>query len=240
MAQSRNPELELVPASSSIGAEVLGVDLATLTESIYKKIRIPYVNGEFCFLRNKSHPEDHVRLGRYFGELHTSKTITKVKGYPLIAEVRKEPQQKRISEETGTPTTFLPSPPWVQFWLLANYQKLVVIPCLLMSCAFEKLSRGIRETLRSLDAVHAKNALDPKNLSSDRRLNETELQSIGSAAESLVNTRQLSDTRKQVERFYILTRPIPFDLMDGAKKKVNSAQIFIMRRLSQKSPYRFR
>ena len=52
---------------------------------------------------------------------------------------------------------------------------------------------------------------------------------------SLVNTRQLSDTRKQVERFYILTRPIPFDLMDGAKKKVNlCSNFFIMRRLSQK------
>ena len=52
---------------------------------------------------------------------------------------------------------------------------------------------------------------------------------------SLVNTRQLSDTRKQVERFYILTRPIPFDLMDGAKKRVNrSSNFFMMKRLSQK------
>jgi len=145
MAQLRNPELELVPASSSIGAEVLGADLATpLTDSIFKKIRNSLCEwGVLFFKKQNLTPEDHVRLGRYFGELHVSKTITKVRGYPLIAEVRKEPKQKRNIEENGTPTTAsLPNPHWVQFWLLANYQKLVVILCLLTCHALLRSYRG--------------------------------------------------------------------------------------------------
>ncbi|MEK9847283.1 MAG: TauD/TfdA family dioxygenase [Rhodospirillaceae bacterium] len=188
MAQLRNPELELVPASSSIGAEVWGVDLATpLTESIYKKIRNSLCEwGVLFFKKQNLTPEDHVRLGRYFGELHVSKTITKVKGHPLIAEVRKEPQQKRnIGGNWHSDHSFASEPPLGSILVARELPKTGGDTLFTnMSCAFEKLSEGMQETLRSLNAVHAKkNALDPKNLSLDRQLNETELQSIGSAAE---------------------------------------------------------
>ena len=179
-------EIDILPVSNSVGAEILGIDLAdTLSDGDYRKIRKALCEwGVLFFCEQKLTPEQHLAFGKRFGGLHLSKTIGKVPGHPLVAEVRKEPNQKRnIGGNWHTDHSFAEIPPLGSILvarelpdkggdtLFAN-----------MSSAYRNLSSGMRKTLAGMSAVHAKkNALQSKNLSADRQVSDDELQSMGQA-----------------------------------------------------------
>ena len=179
-------EIDILPVSNSVGAEILGIDLAdTLSDGDYRKIRKALCEwGVLFFCEQKLTPEQHLAFGKRFGGLHLSKTIGKVPGHPLVAEVRKEPNQKRnIGGNWHTDHSFAEIPPLGSILvarelpdkggdtLFAN-----------MSSAYQNLSSGMRKTLAGMSAVHAKkNALQSKNLSADRQVSDDELQSMGQA-----------------------------------------------------------
>ena len=85
------------PISNGVGADISGVNLAEpLTNLAYKTIRKALCEWGVIFFRDqKITPGQHLNFGKRFGELHVSKTIAKVSGYPLVGEVRKEPHQTR-------------------------------------------------------------------------------------------------------------------------------------------------
>ena len=184
----KNNNIEVHPVSNSVGAQIKGVDLAEpLTEFAYKKIRKALCEwGVLFFCEQNLTPDQHLTFGKRFGGLHVSKTIGKVPGHPLVAEVRKEPNQKRnIGGNWHTDHSFAEIPPLGSILvarelpdtggdtLFAN-----------MSSAYENLSKGMKVTLQGLSAVHAKkNALRSTNLSKDRQVSKKELQQIGEAVE---------------------------------------------------------
>jgi len=180
--------IEVQPISNYVGAQIRGVDLGEpLTEYAYKKIRKALCEWGVLFFRDqKLTPDQHLNFGKRFGGLHVSKTIGKVPGHPLVAEVRKEPNQKRnIGGNWHTDHSFAEIPPLGSILvarelpdtggdtLFAN-----------MSSAYENLSKGMKITLQGLSAVHAKKkALQSTNLSTDRRVSKKELEQMGDAVE---------------------------------------------------------
>ena len=107
-------KIDVQPISNSVGAEITGVDLGEpLTDFAYRKIRKALCEWGVIFFREQNiTPDQHLNFGKKFGDLHVSKTIAKVPGYPLVGEVRKEPDQTRnIGGNWHSDHTFSEIPP---------------------------------------------------------------------------------------------------------------------------------
>lgn len=91
--------LESKPASGA-GAYITGVDLSSLTDSEVRFIRKNLGEYGVVFFRDQSlSPDGHIELANRFGSINVNRFFQPVDGYPLIAEVRKEPtQEKNIGE----------------------------------------------------------------------------------------------------------------------------------------------
>jgi alpha-ketoglutarate-dependent taurine dioxygenase len=86
-----------VPASAYVGAEIGGVDLAKpLRDDVLGEIRRAFGEHGVVFFRDQHlSPEQHIALAEHFGPIDINRFFAHVPGYPMIAEVRKEPDQQR-------------------------------------------------------------------------------------------------------------------------------------------------
>ena len=179
-------KIDVQPISNSVGAEITGVDLGEpLTNFAYRKIRKALCEWGVIFFREQNiTPDQHLNFGKKFGELHVSKTIPKVPGYPLVGEVRKEPDQTRnIGGNWHSDHTFSEIPPLGSI-LVARELPDIGGDTLFanMSSAYDKLSKGMKKTLKGLSAVHAKKkALQSSNLSADRQVSTKEFKKMADA-----------------------------------------------------------
>lgn len=81
--------LAVTPAGTVLGAEIFGVDLRQpLKPEIVAAIRAALLRYKVVFFRDQdiSH-EDHVRFGRYFGDLEGHPVTTHVPGFPEILHI---------------------------------------------------------------------------------------------------------------------------------------------------------
>ena len=77
------------------GAEVLGVDLRHLSEDDMAVLRAAYAEHGVIFFRDQGLTEDdHIAFARRWGEIDINKFFPHIDGYPEIAAVRKEREQK--------------------------------------------------------------------------------------------------------------------------------------------------
>jgi taurine dioxygenase len=154
-----NASLAVRAVSSAVGAEILGLDLAdTLPAATIEAIRHALFRHGVVFFRDqKLTPEQHVAFAQRFGTINVNRFFKAVDGYPMVAEVRKEPDQvgnigggwhtdhsydqvpamgsilyAREVPETGGDTLFAS-----------------------MYAAYDALSDGLKETLERLRAVHS-------------------------------------------------------------------------------------
>jgi taurine dioxygenase len=87
--------IEVRPHPGGCGAEVLGVDLRDPSESQMAAIRAAYAENGVIFFRDQSLSEDeHIAFAERFGEIDVNKFFPHIDGYPQIAAVRKEKEQK--------------------------------------------------------------------------------------------------------------------------------------------------
>jgi len=184
----KNNKIDVRPVSNFVGAEITGVKLGEpLTDFAYQIIRRALCEWGVLFFREQNiTPAQHLDFGKRFGELHVSKTISKVPGYPLIGEVRKEPNQARnIGGNWHSDHSFAENPPLGSI-LVARELPDIGGDTLFanMSSAYDKLSNGMKMMLEGLSAVHAKKkALQSSNLSAERQVSTNELEQMGSAVE---------------------------------------------------------
>src|SRR5438132_3134857 len=89
--------IRVEPLSTVLGAEISGVDLATLpVEPALAEIRRAFGEHGVIFFRDQQlTPEQHLAFARCFGGIDVNRFFATVPGYPMIAEVRKEPEQRR-------------------------------------------------------------------------------------------------------------------------------------------------
>jgi taurine dioxygenase len=184
----KNNKIDVRPVSNFVGAEITGVNLGEpLTDFSYQIIRRALCEWGVLFFREQNiTPAQHLDFGKRFGELHVSKTISKVPGYPLVGEVRKEPNQARnIGGNWHSDHSFAEIPPLGSI-LVARELPDIGGDTLFanMSSAYEKLSNGMKMMLEGLSAVHAKKkALQSSNLSAERQVSTNELEKMGGAVE---------------------------------------------------------
>jgi taurine dioxygenase len=89
--------IRVTPLATHAGAEISGVDLAPPPGG-HGLAEIRRALGEYgvMFFRDQQlSPEQHIAFARCFGEIDVNRFFAAVPGYPMIAEVRKEPEQQR-------------------------------------------------------------------------------------------------------------------------------------------------
>src|ERR1700675_1562158 len=85
------------PLSRAIGAEISGIDLASpMTDQAFTEMRRAFGEYGVIFFRDQRlTPDQHVGFAERFGPININRFFATVPGYPMIAEVRKEPDQDR-------------------------------------------------------------------------------------------------------------------------------------------------
>jgi taurine dioxygenase len=154
-----NPTIAVRPVSSSVGAEIVGLDLAdTPTAATVEAIRQAlFQHGVVFFRDQKLTPEQHVAFARRFGEINVNRFFKAVDGYPMIAEVRKEPEQTgNIGGGWHTDHSYDQAPAMGSI-LYAREVPETGGDTLFASmyAAYDALSDGLKQTLERLHAVHS-------------------------------------------------------------------------------------
>ena len=155
----RNSHFDVRPTSGAVGAEILGVDLAKpLTPSEADEIRgALFEHGVIFFRDQRLTPEQHIAFAGSIAPININRFFKAVEGHPEIAEVRKEPDQKRnIGGGWHTDHSY-DQVPALGSVLLARE----VPPrggdtmFASMALAYEALSDGLKRTLEGMRAVHS-------------------------------------------------------------------------------------
>ena len=147
-----------IQPQGAIGAEIHDVDLNDLSEATLAELRIAYAQYGVLFFRDQQlTPEAHIELAQHWGKININRFFTPVENYPQIAEVRKEPDQKyNVGGGWHTDHSYDQIP------ALGSLLYAKEVPShggdtLFADCgvAFDNLSEGMKDTLRSLRAVHS-------------------------------------------------------------------------------------
>lgn len=151
--------IDVRPLAGRCGAEVLGIDLgARIGNRQWDELRQAFVEHGVIFFRDQQlTPEQHLAFARRFGPIDVNRFFQAVPGYPEIAEVRKEPEQKtNIGGGWHTDHSYDAAPAMGSI-LLAREVPEHGGDTLFSSmyAAWEALSDGLKATLDRMRAVHS-------------------------------------------------------------------------------------
>ena len=150
--------IQITPSAGFVGAEISGVDLAQrLSDAELGQLKDALFEYGVIFFREQDlRPEDHIRLAEQFSEIDINRFFKPVDGYPQIAEVRKEPDQKvnigsrwhsdhsyDLAPAMGSILYAIELPPFGGDTIFAS-----------MYAAYDHLSDGLKMTLEGLKAWH--------------------------------------------------------------------------------------
>ncbi|WP_137126088.1 TauD/TfdA family dioxygenase [Roseomonas sp. HF4] len=155
----RNSTLDIRRSAGAVGAEIRGVDLRDpLDDATFGEIRQAFHDHGVVFFRDQHiTPEQHVAFAERFGPINVNRFFTPVPGHPRIAEVRKEPDQKKNIGEVWHADHSYDQVPALGSMLLARevpeYGGDTMFAS--MAAAYAALSDGLKRTLDGLRAVHS-------------------------------------------------------------------------------------
>ena len=89
--------IDVRPLSGNIGAEIHGVDLnREITEDQFTEIRLAFGEYGVIFFRDQElSPDREIAFAKRWGKININRFFNNVYGYPEIAMVLKEPDQKK-------------------------------------------------------------------------------------------------------------------------------------------------
>lgn len=158
-AEGQYAHIEVRPLTPGLGADIGGVDLSRpLPQQAFAEINRAFLEFGVIFFRDQQlSPEQHIAFAERFGRIDINRFFKAVEGYPQIAEVRKEADQRsNIGGAWHTDHSYdqIPArgsllyarelPPVGGDTLFSN-----------MHAAFEALSPGLQRTLSGLKALHS-------------------------------------------------------------------------------------
>src|SRR6516162_525154 len=151
--------IRVTPLATSVGAEISGIDLAAPpAEPGVAEIRQALGEYDVAFFRDQQLSlEQHLAFARHFGGIDVNRFFAAVPGYPMIAEVRKEPEQRRnIGNGWHTDHSYDLAPAMGSM-LYAREVPATGGDTLFASmyAAYEALSDGLKATLEGLKALHS-------------------------------------------------------------------------------------
>ncbi len=151
--------LHSTPISPAIGSEIHGLDLAKpLPEETLVNLRQTLADRGVIFFRDQElTPDQHLAFARSFGGIEINRFFTPVPGQPEIAEVRKEPDQKKAIGEAWHTDCSYDTEPALGSILYAREVPPNGGDTLFASmyAAYEALSPGLQKMLCTLKAVHS-------------------------------------------------------------------------------------
>ena len=149
--------IEVRKMTGGCGAEVLGVNLAKLSNSDMEAVGQAYVDHGVIFFRDQSiTPDEHIAFARRWGDVVINKFFTPTEN-PEIAEVRKEKEQTtNIGGGWHTDHSYDIDPAMGSILVARN------VPdeggdtlFASMYAAYDALSPGLKKTLEGMRAVHS-------------------------------------------------------------------------------------
>ena len=151
--------IEVRPLSAALGAVIAGVDVAAgPDDEQFAEIRRAYGEYGVIFFRDQQlSPEQHIAFAGRWSAINVNRFFKSVEGYPMIAEVRKEPdQQDNIGGDWHTDHSYDTAPAMGSI-LYAREVPEVGGDTLFASMylAFETLSDGLKRILEGLKAWHS-------------------------------------------------------------------------------------
>lgn len=150
--------LHVSRTSTAVGAEIGGVDLRHLTDEQFAQIREIFLDAGVIFFRDQTlTPEDHIAFARRWGPINVNRFFNPVDGYPEIAEVLKEPEQKiNIGGDWHTDHSYDTDP------AMGSILYAIDVPetggdtlFASMGAAFDALSPDFQKMLEGLTALHS-------------------------------------------------------------------------------------
>lgn len=149
----------VTPVEPALGAEISGIDLAAgVSHEQFAEIRQAFIDHGVIFFRDQHiTSEQHIAFAEMWGEINVNRFFQPVDGYPRIAQVRKEPDQRlNIGSNWHTDHSYdqIPAmgsvlyarelPPIGGDTLFAS-----------MYAAYDALSDGMKATLGTMYAEHS-------------------------------------------------------------------------------------
>ena len=150
--------LRVSRTSTAVGAEIRDVDLRRLTDEQFEQIREIFLDAGVIFFRDQTlTPEDHIAFARRWGPINVNRFFNPVDGYPEIAEVLKEPEQKiNIGGDWHTDHSYDTDP------AMGSILYAIDVPetggdtlFASMGAAFDALSPDFQKMLEGLTALHS-------------------------------------------------------------------------------------
>ncbi len=151
--------IQATPLSSALGAEISGIDIARgISDEQFSELRQAFVDYGVIFLRDQQiSPEQHIAFAERWGQINVNRFFKACDDYPLIAEVRKEAEQKtNIGSRWHTDHSYDQRPALGSI-LYAREVPSVGGDTLFASmyAAYNGLSDGLKRMLLSMRAEHS-------------------------------------------------------------------------------------
>ena len=157
---SINKELTVKPYAPNIGGVITGVDLSKdVSDYELNFIKEAFYKYQVLFFQEQSEisPENHIKLGKYFGDLHIHPAAPKMKSFPEIFEIHthKDSKISNGAENFHSDVSCDLEPPlgtMLQLHILPAYGGDTMFANMYM--AYETLSKPMQSFLNSLRALH--------------------------------------------------------------------------------------
>jgi taurine dioxygenase len=151
--------LQVTPLSPALGAEISGVDIAGgISDEQFAELRQAFADYAVIFLRDQDiTPEQHIAFAERWGKINVNRFFQPTDDYPLIAEVRKEADQKaNIGSSWHTDHSYDQCPAMGSI-LYAREVPSVGGDTLFASMyvAYDALSDGLKKMLSTMRAEHS-------------------------------------------------------------------------------------
>ncbi len=151
--------IDVRQSAPALGAEIHGVDLAQgVSDEQFAEVRDAFHRHGVIFFRDQDiTPEQHIAFAERWGAININRFFKPVDGYPMIAEVRKEPHQEtNIGGSWHTDHSYDTAP------ALGSILYALEVPPLGgdtlfagMYAAYDALSDGMKAMLADLRAEHS-------------------------------------------------------------------------------------
>ena len=151
--------IQVMPISRAVGAEISGADIAAgISDRQFAEIRQAFIDYGVIFFRDQVlSPDQHIEFARRWGEINVNRFFKPVQTHPIIAEVRKEPDQNaNIGAAWHTDHSYDQIPAMGSILYAREVPKLggdTLFSSMYAAC--EALSDAMKKTLLGLRAEHS-------------------------------------------------------------------------------------
>ena len=151
--------IKVNPLGGALGAEISGIDLnEAISDEQLTEVRQVFGQYAVIFFRNQNlSPENEIRFAQRWGEINTNRFFSSVEGYPQIALVVKEPDQKNNIGGSWHTDHSYDIAPALGSMLFAHEVPVSGGDTVFASMykAYDTLSDGLKSTLSNLRARHS-------------------------------------------------------------------------------------